>query len=720
MKASFLLVVLLVLLVTESERCESVSFSGLAKLVNFAKFGKSATKVLTTVKNVIPSHLPTKPFAGVPHVPKVPTRKIGFTPRRPAINPLLSPKRNFTPRQKVRPSRKYSPGGKLHSNPKNNYRKTQAVSTNSKKTLISTAEKTSASWDNHVTKLAPLTGGPKKRLPSATKAKAQQPKRSKVGKAIDKLTSGLGTAANIAVNAGNVAASTGSAVLQMEMFKQFLPSGETSSSSGDNNPSTSTATDQNTEVSVSTDEDKTCPVPPENAYVSDTKRQCSKVKVDEDDDDVIIELYPGYIYRPDDGSEDEDESLWSNRVVSVLKEPNQFYFEFEDYTKDKQFGRRKRSVCRRNIKALHDNRLSYIQTMASTPLDKIDINVQSHRQATLACAAKRLPLISLAPNQKRLPVPRTPVSIPEIKENGQTKLAWTGILWHTPVVLNSCHMDSFLTCFFFRVRASTDYMNRNLLIPGNGGENVLKELYLRYVHLEMGKTVTNDERKLAHDNIKLFWIQVFFPQYKNEVEKKTKFDFKGHESESIAENLELSLMYFVTYSCHCLENNVEVIRARKFFFPALTVEQLRIMARVDQTDYSQPLKLPYGFQATTFCEECEKDAIIDFVFIPSTTWILYIQFKRGTQVLKTKDIPTKFIAHELFLDSLVEFELGYISMSTTTIRSGVAHHLSFMYFNDKFYFYDDMIYGHLLYEPNPDALFLKKKLLLDSIVYFRA
>ena len=143
--------------------------------------------------------------------------------------------------------------------------------------------------------------------------------------------------------------------------------------------------------------------------------------------------------------------------------------------------------------------------------------------------------------------------------------------------------------------------------------------------------------------------------------------------------------------------------------------------------------MKYEEGAYNWCKKCKGDVTINYVFVPATTWMIYLQLPSerhtGAYSLQGKvpkayifdisKVPKTFVAHELYLETHVEFELGYILLSTTVKIGGMTRHISFQYFNSRLYFYDDMDYGKLVLAPEPNALIISKKLTVLAIVYFR-
>lgn len=556
-----------------------------------------------------------------------------------------------------------------------------------------------------VSLVAPTEGAPPK-------------KKSKLAQARDAVTRGLSGVTEVASHATNVAMQ----ISNMQFMRNILPgasatpdnSGTTGTTGTAATPESSDTQGQETEVSQVSDLE-TCPLPAENAFISENRQDCALKK---SDSSSSSDIFLGYNYVTD-ASSDSDVDV---KVVSDFIVPNTLHLQFEDYQRTLPRGRTyNKIVCRRKVTAVSDKRNGFIQTMESVSLqDAVIDSLHSHREATLNCATKRVPLISLAPGVKRAP-PSQVTPLPEITENGITRLAYKAIFWRTPTTVNSCHFDSFLSYFLLNARRKDGYMKNNFLIPKDGGENVLKEIFMRSLSFERTNPTSANQYIKQHDEWKRLWIQVFFPDLyttKSGSPKKV-IDFRGHESESIAEKLEMSLMYFGSYKCSCKENNVEKIKARKFFAPQFTISEVRMMSRrgQGQTTFEKPLNLILANKAT-FCKDCNAEPRLDYIFVPRSTWLLYFQFS-DSQFFDINKFPRTFVAHELFENTIVEFELAYISLSTTKLVAGVYHHLAFFYLNEKFYFYDDMNDGKIVVCDDPNKLYRDKQLRATASVYMR-
>lgn len=536
-------------------------------------------------------------------------------------------------------------------------------------------------------------------------------KQSTFARARQAVMSGLTATAETLPVLASVAGNTANAVMSvknLEIMQQFVstppPTVITAGTS-------TSSTEQQTQV-TNKKETSLCPAHAENLYVSEQRQKCAP-RVSSSNSDSDIEVI-GYWYTPEADISTDDEAT-DSRQVNSLTFGYSLKLEFTDYVITPKDGRLKKTICRRKVKALSDTRVGYAQTMAITEVEKVDSkSVQSHRYITIACATDKVPLVTLKPGHQRDigPIETLPKReiIPEVKENGVTKLAIRGVIWATPIY-NACHLTSFMTFFLLNVRKSTRYLTRNLISVQDGGENVLIELYALYMgFLIQYPNPTVSEQKVHDNKLKELWLKVFYP----ELDKKgPRIDFRGHETESIGEKLEKSLFYFVTYTCTC--DGHQETKSRKVFLPKFTLSQVLALSRSNEKTYEKPLDLAHGI---TLCKTCAGQPVIKFLFVPHSTWFLFFPII-GNDPFDIAKIPINFFAHELYLDSVAKFELGYISLQTTKVVAGVLHHLSLMYLNEKFYFYDDMANGDLVLCNDPNDLYKTKQLALVGLLYFR-
>lgn len=457
-----------------------------------------------------------------------------------------------------------------------------------------------------------------------------------------------------------------------------------------------------------------CPAAIENAFISVYRQACPS-----SDPDVAIDKDRSFQSYESEHFE-SGESASPSENVSELKVCPTLHLRFYDVNKTKGYGRTGSFVCRRAVKAVTDSRPAFVQSLEvvalqDKPLLSSSSKVTLARQASIACADKRLPLSALRPGAPR-DQPKARSTLVELDDRGVVRLQYTGIINKTPSVKNTCHLDSFLTYFLIRCRNEPSYLTRNLLISGSAPENVLKELCLRYSKFTFGQAVIATRRIQA--DWKKLWLISFFPDFQDAVMKNKNVDFRGHETESVAEVLEKSLVWMGAYSCSCRTSQDKYI-ARKSFFPAWTIEQLIVMSRFGTSDQSQPLNLKVEFEAD-YCVDCGGHMKLQFIFVPTTTWFLYFQLgsKSGPST-KVTQIPLKFRAHELYYEVSVDFHLGYISMSTKNAVAGVIHQLAFMFFENRYYFYDDENKGHLIRTSDPDAKAVSDQLTVQAAVYFR-
>jgi hypothetical protein len=382
----------------------------------------------------------------------------------------------------------------------------------------------------------------------------------------------------------------------------------------------------------------------------------------------------------------------------------------------------KGTACRENILNLADVRLGFSQNLPQFSMKaNINFKLHSHQLAVINCGnEKGFPKISLAPNSPREPKPTRLGSIPMSNVNNQMTLAWKGLTWFTASIINSCILDSFLTYILLKGKLDSTYTRRNFLIPQNPGEAILTEMISQYRKLPFSTSVQN--QKLANQNWKQLWIKTFEPEFKNQLATGQTIDYKGAEFERVIEKLIPSCTIFETHSCKCKENNSEKVIVKRFYMKILDLAELIKLSREGKQDYSKSISYPLttGGQVKT-CNTCLGDFKIDFFFVPSSSFFIYFLFSTriSTPFAFTK-VPKIFVAHELFAyDKVAIFELGYVTCNTRVPVNGVTHQLSFQYFNNKFYYYDDLKGGELLWAPNPDLTIQTKQLKCGAVTYFR-
>lgn len=463
-----------------------------------------------------------------------------------------------------------------------------------------------------------------------------------------------------------------------------------------------------------------CPAAVDNAFVSVNRQVCPS-----SDADVFGDPNRSFSdgdERADDS--EDDEAIDPTKIVwGTLKVTEGLVLRYRDYKKTKAYGQKGPYVCRREVMAVTDGRSGFAQIMqviALTEVKKVEL-VMKNKKVAIACSSDRLPKSTLPPGQPRTRRPASETgAIPEVKVNKKRQLAWRGLVWATTKIKDSCHLDSFLTYILFKCKAYPTFMERNFLIPQDGYENVLKDLCRRFREFTPTDNKLMPVKKI-HETWKGLWLRAFYPLLQKDVESSKIVYFSGHESESVGERLERSLVYMMVYSCSC--SSGPVIRARKAFFPSLSLDQLRVMSRSSSgTSVDEPLGLALPLLGDA-CTGCTGIPVLNYIFAPTTSWLLYFYLGKapGSNTYRISQIPKLFVLHELHVVGTVEFHLGYITVSTSAdYRPGVERHQkAFMYFNSKFYLYDDANAGASQLEPDPDARLISDGLVVDSVSYFR-
>jgi len=482
-----------------------------------------------------------------------------------------------------------------------------------------------------------------------------------------------------------------------------------------------------------------CPVAVANVYMSVNRQICPS-----SDADVLGDSDRSFSSADENADDSEDDEKIDRRRIlwGSLKISSRLTLRYRDFKKLKAYGMPGPYVCRREVLAVTDKRVPFAQGLQVIPLTKAAQSEMlfKNKKVACSCSKNRLPLSVLAPGQSRSKVPeREEGRIPEITVRNKRQLPWRGLVWATTKIKNSCHLDSFLTFVLFKCKASPSYMTRNFLIPQDGYENLLRELCTRFTSLgpDDGKLMPV---KRVHEEWKGLWLKAFYPRFQQDVAEGKTVDFRAGETESVGEHLERSLVYFTSYSCSCAAGK---IKARKAFVPPVSLNELKVMSRCTQPSgptQDEPLGLAFGPLSDACFDDCSGTPVLNYVFVPSTTWFLLFYLERPTygydqQTLKQRQqkqdsrqppvrvsqLPLVFVAHELHLNERVSFHLGYVSVVTTKAPQsvGVRHQMSFMRFNNRFYLYDDAAAGAAVYAPDPDALLVSQELTVVSVTYFR-
>ena len=393
-------------------------------------------------------------------------------------------------------------------------------------------------------------------------------------------------------------------------------------------------------------------------------------------------------------------------------------------------------VCRYDTKNVADTRQAYLQEYRPpTARQTIDPVLNHHRLRVLETIDNNrasIPNLALSPRVKRLTRPAGIRPFPEIRSGTKTILSWKGISWHTSLVTNACHLSHFLTYLILAGKQDTTYAQRNFLIPGSPGEGLLAQMISDYKQMP----VKSPEAFLVqmHDNWKMVWVKAFYPEFKRQLANRQQINLIGSEYRSVVENLEPSSKMFLASICTCVRDNLPGIKVSALSSKVVDVIELRRLSRIEpirrkanhRPDYDYPLSEPLRMSlletSLKTCPMCKSDLLVDYIFVPGSTFFLYFEFREldSRPVVDISQIPKKFLAHELFAhNEMAEFNLGYIVFRATTPGQSCTHAVSFQYLNGKFFYYDDVKGGELIYAPDPNLTIRIKSLSMLSVVYFR-
>ena len=388
----------------------------------------------------------------------------------------------------------------------------------------------------------------------------------------------------------------------------------------------------------------------------------------------------------------------------------------------------KSSTCREDILNVDDFRPAFEQRLLQVSQKaSTNFELETHRNAVKNCGP--FPKISLAQGKPRELKRGRPRQIPEKVSAGLKILAWKGLDWFTDLVFNTCIFDSFFTYMMLKLKLDNDYAGRNFLIPQDPAEALLRVMSEHYQ-----KQPSNPDSatiKKYSQNIKVLWIKTFFPEFKTDLANKKKIDFKGHEYYRVITFLNPSSTIYLTGTCQCQQNNAPKVLAKKAFYISVDFAELKHLSRETGNPLiKNPLAINPWFQGTLrnqqkSCNTCTTKMQLDYVFTPTSTWFLYFMFDQTTKITNSVpnifQIPKKVNAMELFFyNKLAVFELAYITCSTTqSSAGGLTHVVSFQFFNNKFYYYDDVKGGELIYAPDPNLTIKAKLLIVRDVTYLR-
>lgn len=312
-----------------------------------------------------------------------------------------------------------------------------------------------------------------------------------------------------------------------------------------------------------------------------------------------------------------------------------------------------------------------------------------------------------------------------------------GLTWYTPGILNSCNMDSFLSYLLIRTRFHPNYLERNLLIPGNGPEGALRTAIQQHLRSRADRTARDTE-------LKRIFIRVNHPRWDRQLETTGTTDTAASEVISIHEPLRDSARLTITLRCECgdgpdLVDADSILEVEDRTLHSWTPEQMHNVfghyARgpVDPTKPKSSGSAKIYDRLPNCPQHCGRKLFRQHAFVPDTTFFLRFEFNPSHHELLQFDvndnIPLEIRVPEAYRpNEFATFFVGYIALGSLPDRrpgappvsSQVTHQTALMHFFGRWFYYDDMVNnGVLVPVPDPNILIQTRRLTILSVTYFR-
>ena len=256
-----------------------------------------------------------------------------------------------------------------------------------------------------------------------------------------------------------------------------------------------------------------------------------------------------------------------------------------------------------------------------------------------------------------------------------------GLTWHTPGIINSCHMDSFLSALVLNIRQTHgNFLNkiqhRDLAADAIG---------------QIAELVLTDKNNVDSEMVKELWLRHVFDKPLSK-----PLDISGYEKYSIFQHLTSHSTTILELKCLCgvQYNCLPMIQA-------WSVNDLNKILLNDTTSHLTSLPT---------CADCGNTRQL-VNFKPSrTNWMLTISF------------PNPLIANFNDFMPVIEvnnvmYKISYLSYCLIYPNSFLAHHFSYHYIRGFWYHYDDSFKKFKLSDSQircdiPNSY-------LEGVVYFR-
>lgn len=285
-----------------------------------------------------------------------------------------------------------------------------------------------------------------------------------------------------------------------------------------------------------------------------------------------------------------------------------------------------------------------------------------------------------------------------------------GIEWHTPTLLNSCNIDSFLTYVCVRQTRQPRFASRYFMLNSEA-EQSLRRVFNIY-NYKYHRSNLDLSLKVKQE-----WVtNLNLPQSTNGIT-----DCVGSTSVSIQAPLKDSSSIATVLVCPCRTKDGKEAKGKVVVSNYINVNQPSDLVEFSENAGRDQPNVGRSYDQ---CSTCEQSRNILFFYIPSTTWFLTFEVVRNSHRWRLEDIPTTLEVNEVDDDNtVVTFEIGLILFSTE-VSQQMMHQTSLQFHGQQWYFFDDMRNSGLLmsFQMSADQIneyIQNNRLTFEKIMYFR-
>lgn len=265
--------------------------------------------------------------------------------------------------------------------------------------------------------------------------------------------------------------------------------------------------------------------------------------------------------------------------------------------------------------------------------------------------------------------------------NPPTNYQYLGLDWHTSDIVNSCHMDSFLSMFVRLVQSTQGDILKRICCD----DEVTKAL------IKIADHSLANKNRLSSTYVKRMWLDAIGYAGPPGVS-----DVRGIEYLSIFQHLYGHAGLVIESSCNCGTQFTSTVEFHVSSF-----------AEAERTLLQQHNAYPHMPK----CKGCNN--LRDYVSLTPvpTSWLFILNFKAPGPLANLSDVRPGYFIGQTF------YRLAYLSIVTRN-NLNLGHHISLHYIRGNWYLYDGMLTQKFTLWTTPMSSL--KNHTLEAAVYVKA